>query len=215
VVDEPFYASYLVSTGKKHPMAKEVIAQGEIDWRKVVKSLTKKVPADISEIQIFYQKHMTHHLLPEMDRDWLDRLTNCFLIRDPAEVIASYVRKNDDPELADLGFVQQAEIFGEVQKRTGKVPPVIDAKDVLQNPERVLRLLCEAVGVEFDPAMLQWPPGPRETDGVWAKHWYGEVERSTSFQPYEAKEAQVPKHLQPVHERCRECYDRLRPYALR
>ena len=102
---------------------------------------------------------MTHHLLPEVERDWLNCLTNCFLIRDPAEVIASYVKKNDDPELEDLGFVQQAEIFEWVRERSETIPAVIDARDVLQDPERLLRLLCRAVGVEFDPAMLSWPPG--------------------------------------------------------
>ena len=129
---------------------------------------------------------MTHHLLPQIDREWLGSLTNCFLIRDPAEVIASYIRKNDDPTLEDIGFVQQAEIFDWVRERSGVVPPVIDARDVLQDPERMLRLLCEAVGVEFDPAMLSWPPGLRATDGVWAKHWYGEVAKSTGFEPYRA-----------------------------
>jgi len=213
VVDEPFYACYLARTRKNHPLAEEIIAHGETDWRRVVARLTTdSIPGGRN---IFYQKLMTHHLLPEIDRDWITRLTNCFLIRDPAEVIASYLRKNDEPELEDLGFVQQTEIFEAVRKVTGKVPPVIDAKDVLQNPERVLRLLCEAVGVEFDPAMLQWPPGLRETDGVWAKHWYGEVERSTSFQPYKAKSVSVPEQFKAVHERCRECYDRLRPYSVR
>jgi hypothetical protein len=204
VADEPFYAFYLARTGKKHPMAKEVIAAGETDWRKVAVSLT--IPAGKS---IFYQKLMTHHLLPEMDRDWIGKLTSCFLIRDPAEVIASYLRKNDDLDLEDLGFVQQTEIFDWVRKATGKAPPVIDAKDVLRNPERVLRLLCESLGVEFDPAMLKWPLGFRATDGVWARHWYGEVARSTSFQPYQGRRVVVPESLQAIHDHCRACYEQL------
>ena len=174
------------SDRQKHPGADEVIANGETDWRKVVEQLTGPIP---SGKKIFFQKQMTHHQLPEVDRRWLGALTNCFLIRDPAEVITSYIKKNDDPTVEDLGFVQQAEIFDWVsQKTVATVPPVIDAKDVLQNPERMLRLLCQAVGVEFDDAMLSWPPGLRETDGVWAKHWYGEVARSTSFQPYQSEE---------------------------
>ena len=213
VVDEPFYAFYLKTTGKDHPVAEEVIAAGETDWRKVVAELTGSRHQGRSHI--FYQKQMTHHLLPEMERDWLAHLTNCFLIRDPAEVIASYLRKNDDPALEDIGFVQQAEIFDWVRERSGVVPPVIDARDVLQNPERILRLLCEAVGVEFDPAMLRWPPGLRETDGVWAKHWYGEVAKSTGFEPYRVRPAEVPERLRAIHDRCRECYDRLFQYRLR
>lgn len=212
VVDEPFYAVYLEVTGKPHPGAEEVIANGETDWRKVVARLTGPLPNDKS---VFYQKQMTHHLLPEIDHEWLAGLTNCFLIRDPAEVIASYLKKNDDPDVDDLGFVQQAEIFDWVCERLGVTPPVIDANDVLENPERVLRLLCAAVGVEFDRAMLSWPPGLRPTDGIWAKHWYGEVARSTGFQPNEHRITEVPARLRQVHACCRKIYERLSEHRLR
>ena len=181
VIDEPFYAFYLEATGKKHPGADEVIATGETDWRKVVTQLTSPLPTGK---RIFFQKQMTHHLLPEVDREWLAGVTNCFLIRDPREVIASYVKKRKDPALEDLGFVQQAEIFDFVREHTNAIPPIVDARDVLENPERTLRLLCDAVGVEFSDSMLSWPPGLRDTDGIWAKYWYGEVARSTSFEPY-------------------------------
>src|SRR5882762_228962 len=211
VVDEPFYAFYLKKTGADHPGAKEVIAAGETDWRKIVANLTGPIP---NGRRIFYQKQMTHHLLPEVSRNWLREVTNCFLIRDPADVITSYIKKNREPTVEDLGFVQQAEIFDFVQSQTGSVPPVIDADDVLRDPAQMLRLLCDAIGVEFTDAMLSWPPGRRETDGVWAKYWYAEVECSTAFQPYRERKIEVPKSLCDVHDRCRECYDRLYEYRL-
>jgi hypothetical protein len=157
---------------------------------------------------------MTHHLLPDIDREWLGAVTNCFLIRDPREVINSYIKKREDPALEDLGFVQQAEIFDFVRSHTNAVPPVVDAKDVLQNPERTLRLLCEAVGVEFSESMLSWPSGLRDTDGIWAKHWYGEVAKTTSFQPYRPTPSEVPARLREVYQRCCECYQRLYEYRL-
>ena len=211
VIDEPFYAYYLKTTDKAHPGAEEVIANGETDWRKVVERLTGRIP---DGKRILYQKQMTHHLLPQVDQRWLGAVTNCFLIRDPREVIASYIKKNPDPTLEDLGFVQQAEIFDFVFNQIDSVPPVVDAKDVLQNPARMLRLLCDAIGVEFDNAMLSWPPGLRDTDGVWAKYWYDEVARSTSFQPYEPKEGVVPDRLREIYEQCRECYERLYQHRL-
>jgi len=116
--------------------------------------------------------------------------------------------------LEDLGFVQQAEIFDWVREKTASMPPVIDARDVQQNPEQVLRRLCDAAGIEFSESMLSWPPGLRETDGVWAKHWYSEVARSTSFLPYQPKDEPVPKRLHEIHEQCRECYERLYEYHL-
>ena len=211
VIDEPFYAYYLKATGKKHPDADEVIATGETDWRKVVVRLTGPVPSGKS---IFFQKQMAHHLLPEVDREWLSGVTNCFLIRDPRDVIASYIKKQEDPTVDDLGFAQQTEIFQWVRGRTGTAPPVIDARDVLENPKRILELLCDAVGVEFMESMLSWPPGLRETDGIWAKHWYGEVARSTSFLPYRPKREAVPHRSREIYERCRECYDRLYEHRL-
>jgi len=213
MIDEPFYAFYLMATGKKHPGADEIIASGETNWRKVVEQCGRRLSAPTGK-KIFYQKQMTHHLLPEIDREWLVDMTNCFLIRDPREVILSYIKKQGDPTLEDLGFVQQAEIFDWVRARTGSIPPVIDASDVLQNPERILRLLCTAVGVEFDESMLSWPSGLRETNGVWARYWYGEVAKSTSFQPYKPREGIVPDRLHGLHEQCREYYERLYEYRL-
>ena len=211
VIDEPLYPYYLYATGKNHPGADEVIAAGETDWSKVVGRLTGPVP---NGRRIFFQKQMTHHLLPGMDREWLVAVTNCFLIRDPREVIASYVKKREHAALEDLGFVQQMEIFDFVCARTNTVPAVVDARDVLENPELTLRLLCDAVGVEFRESMLSWAPGVRETDGIWAKYWYSEVARSTSFRPYRKRDHDVPERFGAIHERCRECYDRLYQHRL-
>jgi Sulfotransferase domain len=207
VCDEPFYAYYLKATGRDHPDADEVIAHGETDWRNVVERLTGDLPEGK---RIFYQKQMTHHLLPEIDRAWLRGVTNCFLIRDPREVIVSYLKKNSDPTLEDIGFVQQAEIFDWVCAQTGAIPAVIDARDVLENSQRILELLCSAVGVEFNESMLSWPAGLRETDGIWAKHWYGEVATSTTFRKPPPREPEtVPERLRDVYERSRACYARL------
>jgi Sulfotransferase domain len=212
VIDEPFYAYYLKTTGKKHPGADEIIASSETDWPNVVAKLTGPIP---NARRIFFQKQMAHHLLPDVDREWLGAVTNCFLIRDPREVIASYIKKREEPALSDLGFIQQAEIFDFVRTRTNSIPPIVDAKDVLENPERMLRLLCESVGVEFSQSMLSWPAGLRETDGVWAGHWYREVAKTTSFQPYRPRHAEVPRHLREIYDRCRECYERLYEHRLR
>ena len=165
--------------------------------------------------RIFYQKHMTHHLLPEVSRGWLGQVTNCFLIRHPREMLASYVKIVEAPELLDTGFPQQTEIFEWVRQHTGRVPPVLDSADVLRDPRRMLGLLCDALDVEFQEAMLSWPPGPRETDGVWAKHWYGEVEKSTGFRPYQPKQIDLPDWLQPIYRLCLEHYERLYEHRLK
>lgn len=225
VTDEPLYAAYLLETGATHPGRDEIIARHESDWQRVTRWLAQGqpgvgvlwksgCPADLvgegsSGATIWYQKHMAHHLLPGMDRWWIERLANCFLIRDPGEMITSYIKVVPDPSAEDLGLVQQVELFEAERDRTGCVPPVLDARDVLKDPRRMLGLLCEALGVAFDEAMLSWEPGLRETDGVWAKHWYDNVSRSTGFGPYKPKGEAVPGRLHDVYDQCMADYARL------
>jgi hypothetical protein len=211
VCDEPLYAHYLNRTGRDHPGAVEVIAAGETDVAKVIEWLTGPVPGGA---RVFYQKHMTHHLLPEIDRGWLRRVSNCFLIREPREVITSLIKHVPDATLADTGFPQQSEVFERVAESMGRVPPVVDARDVLENPRTVLDKLCGAVGVEFTERMLSWAPGLRETDGVWAKYWYKEVETTTSFRPYKPKDEPVPERMRGVLEACDTFYRRLYKHRL-
>jgi hypothetical protein len=212
VCDEPFYAHYLVQTKIEHPGAEEVIRSQENDWRKVADWLIGPVPEGKS---IFYQKHMAHHLLPNMERDWLQRVTNCFLIREPREMLTSLLHFLPQPTLADTGLPQQVEIFRHINERTGRTPPIIDARDVLNGPRRMLGLLCDALQVPFTEEMLSWPPGPRSSDGVWAKYWYAAVEKTTSFQPYKPKHDPVPDALRDLSEPCEELYQQLYPQRLR
>lgn len=211
VCDEPLYAHYLSRTGLPHPGADEVIAAHECDWRKVVAWLTGPLPAGKS---VFYQKQMAHHLLPEIELDWLDEVTNCFLIREPREMITSLIEFIPRPTVEDTGLPQQANIFEMIQRRTGRIPPVLDARDVLENPGGLLTALCDAVGVPFQETMLQWPPGPRETDGVWARHWYAKVDKTNTFGPYRAKPDEVPADLLDVLDQCNDLYNTLSQHRL-
>jgi len=189
VIDEPLYAHYLAHTGLDHPGREAVIAAGESDWRKVAARLTGPVPEGKS---IWYQKHMTHHLLPHMGREWLGELTHVFLIRDPREVVRSYVKSRPNVTAEDIGLLQQLDIFEYVRQRSGTVPPVIDAAEFLKNPQQQLRTLCARLDVEFTARMLSWPAGARASDGVWAPYWYESVLRSTGFEPYRARDRRVP-----------------------
>jgi hypothetical protein len=207
VCDEPLYAHYLAKKPEvAHPGRDEVIAHHETDWRKVVTWITGPVPEGRP---IFYQKHMAHHLLDDIERDWLDQLTHCFLIRDPREMLTSLLLKYRDAGLTDTGLPQQIEIFNFVREKTGRTPPVLDSRDVLEDPRRILGLLCDALGVEFNEAMLSWPPGRRETDGVWARYWYDAVEKTTEFQPYRPKSDQVPPEHRGILDASLEHYHKL------
>jgi hypothetical protein len=211
VCDEPLYAYYLKATGLPHPGAGEVIRRHENDWQKVVEKLLGDVP---DGKRVFYQKHMAHHLLPEIDRSWLARVTNCFLIREPREMLTSLIRITPHPTATDTGLPQQVEIFELVRRQTGGVPPVLDSRDVLNDPPRLLRLLCERVGIEYLAEMLHWTPGPRATDGIWARHWYKEVETSTSFRPFQPKSDPLPEEFGGLYDECREYYEHLYQHRL-
>jgi len=199
VVDEPFYAYYLDETGLNHPVRDEVIAAGETSWQVVVEQLTAPVEG------VFYQKHMTHHLLPQLPRDWIASLTNVLLIRDPAEVVASYVHSRADVTVEDIGVMQQSSLYDQL----GEAVPVIDAADFLRDPEGYSRWLCDHIGVEFTERMLHWLAGSRDSDGVWAPHWYDAVLASTGFEPYRPRTVELTGDALEVAQRSRPYYERL------
>lgn len=206
VVDEPLYGFYLARTGAPHPGRDEIVRSMPGDWPVVLDDLcSAPLPAGKA---ICYQKHMTHHLLPEVARAALAGLRHSFLIRDPRQLLASYARVRAEPVLADLGLAQQVEIF----RRFGG--PVVDSGDILRHPRETLQALCHALGVPFDPAMLSWPPGPRPTDGVWAPYWYQSVWQSTGFGPYRDSPAELPPALEPLAAQCRPFYEELRSHRL-
>ena len=208
VIDEPLYSFYLTATGLDHPGRDEVIASQPTDWRVVLRGLARD-PLPL-EAAIYYQKHMTHHLLPWVDRAALTGLRHAFLIRDPRSLLASYARVRSAPTLADLGLRQQAEIF----ETFGG--PVLDSADLLAAPEPALRALCAALGVPFSAAMLSWPPGPRASDGVWAPYWYDSVRRSTGFVPVTGPvpPPELDPALEPLLEECLPYYEKLRKNIL-
>jgi hypothetical protein len=178
VWDEPFYAAYLKATGIAHPMSAEVIAAGEPDAAKVAALCAGKIPDGQA---LFYQKHMTLHMIPAFDRGFMRDLTNVFLIRHPARVVASYSKKRESPTLLDIGYVQQAELFDETAQHLGHAPIVVDSLDIRANPLETLTKLCTALNIAFTEGMLHWPAGPKPYDGVWAPHWYNAVHGSTGL----------------------------------
>jgi hypothetical protein len=210
VWDEPLYGYYLSATGIQHPGAAEIIADQGTDWRDITNRCAGEVPAQKA---IFYQKQMTLHLLPEIDRQWISSLNNCFLIREPERVVASYRAVRQDLTLDDIGFVQQAELFDYVNETTGEIPLVIDSRKFLLDPEAGLHRLCNRLGLEFESGMLSWPKGARESDGVWARYWYDSVWNSTGFASYQEQPLSLKAGDQLIADQARIYYEHLYQYS--
>ena len=205
VTDEPFYAHYLANTSITHPGQQEILASQPTDWREVVSDcITSSKPG----CSIHYQKHMTQHVLPHITLEWLIELKNIFLIRAPDAVVASYSKSRPDLNASDLGFIQQARLFSAVKETLGTAPLVIDSVNLLKKPAQALQFICDHCAIQFDEAMLQWPAGKRESDGVWAPYWYHSVEASTGFgAPREQKTIELDKNQQQIADQCWPYYE--------
>lgn len=210
VSDEPFYGAYLSATGIDHPMRMEVIGAQPPDAADVAASILGPIPEGKS---LWYQKHMTLHMIPQFDRGFMRGLTNVFLIRHPARVVASYSKKREKPTLADIGFVQQAELFDQVSDWLGHAPLVVDSADIRADPRMALTNLCTSLGISFTENMLHWPAGPKPFDGIWAPHWYNAVHASTGFDAPEGPLPDLPEEFRTLVEQAIPYYDRLRNYC--
>jgi len=177
VIDEPFYAAYLERTGIDHPMRDEILASQNVDAKVVAADFLGPNPAQKAH---YYQKHMTQHMVDGIPRDWMAHVKNVFLIRHPARVVASFAKKYPEVQEADIGFLQQLELYDHVLA-LGQDPVVVDSFDIRENPTATLELLCAKIGIDWDSAMLNWAKGGHPSDGVWAAHWYDAVHRSTGF----------------------------------
>ena len=208
VVDEPLYGHYLNLTDAPHPGKAEVLAVMDTEGERVVQD---GLLGSYDRPVVMF-KNMAHHL-PGLDQTFLSELRNVLLVRDPAEMLPSLAQELPEPTLRDTGLQEQVGLL-ETILASGETAVVLEAKRLLQNPERVLRELCRALDLPFEPAMLSWPTGPKPEDGVWAKYWYKNVHGSSTFAPYRPKTAPFPERLEPLLAQCTPLYDELKVYAL-
>jgi hypothetical protein len=212
VWDEPFYAFALEHGGSDHPLKREIVARYETRYERIV---ARCLEPPGSGKPVFYQKHMTHHMLPGFERRWILQLANAFLIRDPQRVLSSYARKWEEVSLRAIGILEQWEIFALVADAKGAAPAVLDAEDVLNDPRSAMQLLCRTLGIDFNESMLSWPRGPKPYDGLWGSHWYNAVHVSTGFdRPAAGADEPLPAGLQKIADAAAPIYERLRSYRL-
>jgi hypothetical protein len=210
VVDEPLYAHYLTSTEAHdyHPGADEVISTQLNDGNRVIREV---IMGEYDTPLVFF-KNMTHHLV-DLKWDFLKETTNIILTRDPRDMLPSYARHIKHPAMQDVGYAKHLELLNYLHG-IGQKPPVIDSKEILIRPGNKLAQLCNYLDIPFDESMLNWNPGPRPEDGVWAKHWYQNVHKSSGFEPYTPKKKKIPEHLKKLLNECEKIYNILLDYSL-
>lgn len=209
VIDEPLYGHYLRVTGARHPARQKIIANMNCDGDAVMRELIAEQENNPS-LRLF-QKHMAHHLV-ELDLGFLEKTSNIFLIRDPREMLPSLTVQIPDARLADTGLKRQYELYVDL-RAAGQTPVILDSRELLLDPERILTRLCAHLGLRFDARMLHWQAGPRPEDGIWAPHWYHAVHKSTGFAPYQSK-PRFPEQLAALLADCKPWYDKLMQHAL-
>ncbi|MDC0192173.1 hypothetical protein OAJ89_02510 [Alphaproteobacteria bacterium] len=207
VWDEPFYAYYLKETKKNHPLANEIINKYETNLEKIIDLVTEENDF------IYFQKHMSHHIIKKIPINWITKGFNCFLIRHPKEVLLSYIQKNDLIDSNDLGYPAQLRLFNYIKTSNKKIL-VIDAKDLSEKPEIILKKICKKINIPFTEKMLNWPKGRRDSDGIWEKIWYKNVKSSTSFNKILNKEYEIPKKYNHMYNECLRIYDQLKIYNI-
>ena len=212
VSDEPFYAYYLKRTGEKHPLKNKIINQYSTDYEKIISSITGIIPNNKS---IWYQKHMAHHHFLDQNIDWIEKMVNCILIRHPSEVIKSYSKKNKINSILQLGYPQLKYIFDTIKYKIDINPVIIDSTDLLYNPENILKKVCKKIGIPFLESMLSWPRGKRETDGIWGKYWYKNVESSTNFKKIITNKIKTPICYKNILNESMKYYNYLYDYRLK
>ena len=207
-VDEPFYAWYLAQTGKQHPLRDEVLAAQAQDWREVV----EQVLAVPISTPLQFVKHMSHHMVGDIGLDWLDSAEHrhVFLLRGPSEQLPSIQRELGDISIVDAGWTRHHQLFTVLPN-----PLVIDSRELLENPERMLRALCLELEIDFDPCMIKWEAGRHPSYGVWAPSWYPAVEKSTGFQPWRPRQEDFPAELEPLLAECMPLYEEMRAVRLK
>ena len=209
VLDEPLYGHYLVKSGIQHPMREEIIASMTCNADRVIQNvLLRKYDTPV----VFF-KQMTHFLV-DVKLDFLDQMVNILSFRDPREILLSYSKVFATPSMEAIGIKQQCDFFQWLKKRDN-VAVLVNTRDILLNPEQMLRRICEAVEIPFEKSMLSWEAGPRKEDGLWAPHWYRSVHKSTGFQAYKPKTEELPEYLVPLWKEAQKYYEYLDAHALK
>jgi hypothetical protein len=218
VWDEPLYGHFLERTGVERPDRAHSMSVMELDGEAVVQNTLLGTSDQLNDRKkdkpIAFFKHITNQLIG-LDPLFLTKMQGHILfIRNPREIIASYSKVIEVPTMDDVAIRRSVALYRKM--RALRVNPIVlNSRELLNNPEQCLRLLCNKLNIPWDANMLQWKAGPRKEDGPWAKYWYAGVHKSTGFARYNPKTVELGGPLEALAEECQPYYDYLEELSLR
>ncbi|RII13394.1 hypothetical protein DSC45_23880 [Streptomyces sp. YIM 130001] len=138
---------------------------------------------ELSRSEPVFFKDTTDERYPALldDEAFLGRdATHTFIIRHPAQTIASYHALNPEVRLHQIGAEAQFEIYQAVAERSSGPPVVFDSSDLVADAPGLVAAYCAAVGIPFLPDALNWRPGERDE---WHRtsRWHADASASAGF----------------------------------
>ena len=205
VIDEPFYAHYLFTTGIDHPGRSATIQSMSTDINKVLKKIY-----EADNCKVLFLKNMAHHH-QNMDFNFLESMTNLFLVRNPKQLIASFAQVIKFPTMQDIGLKKSWELFKMIKHQN---PFVLDSSEILKNPRELLIQLCQKLDIEYFDEMLKWPKGGIKEDGTWAKYWYKNVHNSSGFSKQKTSNRELPIECESLYIESLKYYNKLKKNSI-
>jgi hypothetical protein len=211
VLDEPFMRYYYFSDERISPRRPDVEPQANARFEAVLENVLYE-----AEKQPVFIKDHAYHVALRADPAFLRHFHNTFLIRHPAQALPSLHARMPDFSLPETGYAESVRLV-DLVKQLGGVPVIIDADDLVENPEGTVRAYCEAVEIPFLHRALHWERGlPADMCADWGG-WYSHLEKSCGF-ARQVNPAHVAvegdEHLRRAYEYCLPYYRKLHEQRL-
>ena len=145
--------------------------------------IVQKLVSTSKEKNVFI-KDFPLHFNDIVDNEFLSFFQNTFLIRDPAQMLPSYIHKWPNLTFEETSYRQLYQLFNRVVEFTGQIPPLIDADDLIRDPESIIRIFCEQVNIPFKPEALRWEsPGKNVKEMCWwdKGSWHDRLSTTEGF----------------------------------
>ena len=150
---EPFIYLYYVHDAKKELAFFNVDPTQPTSYSDI-----KQMILTAAESKPVFVKDMCYYVTDYImdDTAFLKRIKSTYLIRDPKKALISYYKLDPDLSCEEVGLESQYRQFCLTADLTGEAPIVVDAEDLLNDTEGMMRAYCKALYIPFLSHSLNW-----------------------------------------------------------